>query len=121
MTIVRCHILVGFSESDTVSQDDLHTPGTYWMEGGVYQSISNGCEPLGEGGLKCPFATTTKANGKFYDICYEMAKGLEIEIETHCSLIETRLACDKVNTCKWTANQCVYTASKRAAKAGKRL
>jgi hypothetical protein len=118
-------VLVGYAESDLLLPElnNMKIPGNYWMEGGVYESISMGCFDMGEGGKECPFSTTVKAEGKFYDTCYEMAKGLGIDIETHCDLIQTRLECARVNTCQWTdANICEYTAEKRTigAKSSKR-
>lgn len=81
------------------------------------------CRDIGDGSKYCDSAVLSKAEGKFYDICYEMAKGLGIDIETHCDLIQTRLECNRINTCQWTdANICEYTAEKRTigAKSSKR-
>lgn len=82
------------------------------MDGGTKVQVSAGCTPLGEGGENCPFSNHTKIEGKFYDMCWELAQGLGIDIETHCSDLDTKLACNKVNTCKWTSGECVYTAGK---------
>lgn len=118
------HVLSNFAETDVGAEDfaNIHTPGTYWMDGGTMETISEGCFPVGDGGKSCPFDTTIKAEGKFYDVCYELARGLGIDIETHCDDIETSLECNKVNTCKWSANACQYTADKRTigAKSSKR-
>ena len=92
------------------------------MDGGTLSLQGVGCYDRGEGLKDCPFSVVTNAKGKFYDICYEMAQELEIEYETHCDFIDTRLDCNRVNTCEWDAasNKCQYNAAKRLAKAAKK-
>ena len=92
------------------------------MDGGTLSSQQLECFVKADGVKECPFAVVTNAKGKFYDICYEMAQELEIEYETHCDFIDTRLDCNRVNTCEWDAasNKCQYSAAKRLAKAAKK-
>lgn len=109
---VHGHVLTSLDELDTNLDgfDNVHAPGTYWMEGGTHEFVSVGCKPLGDGGYSCPFALTEKIKGKYYDVCYELAQGLGIDHQTHCDEIDTPRACRKVNTCKWTDEGCKYSA-----------
>lgn len=91
----------------------IKAPGIYWMEGGTQELVTDEeCIKIGDdAGLDCPYPVTTKAEGTYYDICYEMlAKGMGIDVPTHCDCIESQNECAKVNTCKWIDGDCVYSA-----------
>lgn len=90
VTTVHGHVANDVDEVDPLPEDikNLRLPGSYWMEGGVFSAQGSGCHDNGDGSKYCPFSVITKAEGKFYDICYEMAKGLNVEYETYCDLIE---------------------------------
>jgi hypothetical protein len=76
---VHGHVLIGIDEVEPLPDDikNLRIPGSYWMEGGTLSLQAAGCIDIGAGLKECPFNVATKAEGKFYDICYEIAK-LEI-------------------------------------------
>jgi hypothetical protein len=61
------------------------------MEGGVLEAMGEGCYDIGCGSKNCPFSIIIRAGGKFYDICYEMAKILEVDYETQSHWLKVGL------------------------------
>ena len=117
------HLLPGADEDTPANPEitNMRIPGSYWMDGGVFKLEGGNCYDLKDGSKYCDDTVLVKAEGKFYDICYEMGNGLGVETVTHCDLIDSRSACKRVNTCEWTAdNACAYTPFKRLAKGSKR-